>query len=417
MQKQTPLFTLAETEKKGRCVVAVCPIQANTIILCEPSIATVMYTTSRTSFCAYCTDSLPNTTTQLACPDCKKIFYCSKKCFRADQLLHKFECRAYKSARAEFIQDSDAVHLLRMMSVFAYNEAHSTRLYSDSFPSLPPFNTLTPLQKLFDLTGHEGSFTGEYETNQRPICEEALSYLKYQEVRGMFENVLKYGLHENRCTICGKSRHTLPGQARHVCLRKDSAWKTQWSLSKLEFEAITETLICSWESKHGKRKQSENEEIPLEMMQATLVPLLISAQSIADCNAHTIFRDTGFGLFHMGSMFNHACCPNSAFCHDRRGRIIVVTLRPIRTAEEITVDYSELCIAMDRRQKELKGTYHFDCRCPRCVRTTLNRLGSGTRNKTWAAVVRAEEEFERKQGRMGAEEADMDQCIHSSTCE
>lgn len=57
--KKKPLFCLAETVRKGRLVAATEPIPANTTILNEPSIATVLYTPSRTSFCSYCTDKLP----------------------------------------------------------------------------------------------------------------------------------------------------------------------------------------------------------------------------------------------------------------------------------------------------------------------------------------------------------------------
>jgi hypothetical protein len=74
-----------------------------------------------------------------------------------------------------------------------------------------------------------------------------------------------------------------------------------------------------------------------------------------------VVGDTGCGVYHMGSMFNHSCCPNSAFCHDSRGRILVVTLRPIRTGEEICVDYSELNVGLRRRRGDLvcSSGYYF----------------------------------------------------------
>ncbi|KAA6399609.1 MAG: putative nek protein kinase [Streblomastix strix] len=88
--------------------------------------------------------------------------------------------------------------------------------------------------------------------------------------------------------------------------------------------------------------------LPIECLRWAIHPLLMSALSIADCNAHSIFRDTGFGMFYIGSMFNHSCAPNSAFCHDRRGNLILITLRPIRSGEEITIDYSEICVSLER---------------------------------------------------------------------
>lgn len=58
MEKQEPLFCLAETKQKGRVVAAIKPIPPYYVVLKEPSIATVLYTTARTMFCSYCTDKL-----------------------------------------------------------------------------------------------------------------------------------------------------------------------------------------------------------------------------------------------------------------------------------------------------------------------------------------------------------------------
>jgi hypothetical protein len=51
-------FCLAESVEKGRCVCAVRPLEANTIILRESTTAIVIYPAARTLFCAYCTNKL-----------------------------------------------------------------------------------------------------------------------------------------------------------------------------------------------------------------------------------------------------------------------------------------------------------------------------------------------------------------------
>jgi hypothetical protein len=53
-----PYFVIAETENKGRCCVAVRPIEANRIIVREPTLATVLYKASRKLYCSYCTNKV-----------------------------------------------------------------------------------------------------------------------------------------------------------------------------------------------------------------------------------------------------------------------------------------------------------------------------------------------------------------------
>jgi hypothetical protein len=52
------LFTLIESDKKGRCVCATGYIEANSIILQESPLILELYETARKEFCAYCTDKL-----------------------------------------------------------------------------------------------------------------------------------------------------------------------------------------------------------------------------------------------------------------------------------------------------------------------------------------------------------------------
>jgi hypothetical protein len=51
-------FCLIESNNKGRCVCAVKPIEANSIILKESPLVLALYNPSRKLFCAYCTDRL-----------------------------------------------------------------------------------------------------------------------------------------------------------------------------------------------------------------------------------------------------------------------------------------------------------------------------------------------------------------------
>jgi hypothetical protein len=60
MNISTAYFNLVDSELKGRCVCCVKPISAGTIILNEPTLATVLYGPSRNIFCSFCTARLEN---------------------------------------------------------------------------------------------------------------------------------------------------------------------------------------------------------------------------------------------------------------------------------------------------------------------------------------------------------------------
>ncbi|KAA6380163.1 MAG: hypothetical protein EZS28_024307 [Streblomastix strix] len=356
------------------------------IVLKEHPIGIALYPAARERFCAYCTNKLP-LQGRVQCAGCQKLVYCNYKCRDADMLAHLYECRAYKDLDESYLENSYSMFLLRLISIFGHNDEFASLKYDYCFPSIQPFDSFTPIQKIFDLVGHESNRASDYVKNQCPIIRKALSLLNYTEIYQVFENVIKYQAHKNRCMICGNNRAPLHDQARHCCLKQPQQWikncvgkeqkkqelineiKQDWLRKKekedreeeqkieqedeedekeeqedddkMKKDDNNESLLDKLKKKEEQEKQKQEQKqkrlkekeerlnklriqresefndeqhpIPRQCIISTLIPILGEAQSIADCNAHTIFRDTGFGMYHLGSMFNHSCAPNCNF--------------------------------------------------------------------------------------------------------
>jgi hypothetical protein len=171
-----------------------------------------------------------------------------------------------------------------MLAVFYYNEKIVNRLYYEVYPSLPPFCNLTPIQLFFDLVGHEGKLLEEYSNSQTPVILEALSFLSHDEILQVVKNLSKYGLFDNRCTICGNSKTEMKNkneQARHCCLWQPNRWRRNWEFKEEDWQAFLTKIL-----KNGRFPSLNNEISPLHRL---LVPVLIQTQTNSDCNAHTIF--------------------------------------------------------------------------------------------------------------------------------
>jgi hypothetical protein len=98
-------------------------------------------------------------------------------------------------------------------------------------------------------------------------------------------------------------------------------------------------------------------------------------------NAHGVYDNyggsncvVGLGLFTCASMINHSCYPNSFFSADGHS-LLVRTIRPIATGEEITVPYIDLLQPRRDRMAELLASKHFLCACERCVAEETGEYG------------------------------------------
>lgn len=90
-----------------------------------------------------------------------------------------------------------------------------------------------------------------------------------------------------------------------------------------------------------------------------------------NCNAFSIVNNltnevTGIGLFSDGSLFNHDCDPNCVVTFKDR-EMLVHVVKDVDGGQELTISYVELLQSTNKRQKELKESYFFECQCTRCL--------------------------------------------------
>jgi SET and MYND domain-containing protein len=102
--------------------------------------------------------------------------------------------------------------------------------------------------------------------------------------------------------------------------------------------------------------------------------LFLTWASQINSNSHGLNRTNavneslGFGLFPLGSIFNHSCLPNCTYTNEGP-QLVFRLLRPVREGEELCVNYTELYAARDERRAELHATKSFECRCRRCTQS------------------------------------------------
>lgn len=100
--------------------------------------------------------------------------------------------------------------------------------------------------------------------------------------------------------------------------------------------------------------------------------LFLTWASQINSNSHGLNRTNsvneslGFGLFPLGSIFNHSCLPNCTYTNEGP-QLVFRLLRPVRVGEELCVNYTELYAARDERRAELHASKSFECRCRRCT--------------------------------------------------
>ena len=78
----------------------------------------------------------------------------------------------------------------------------------------------------------------------------------------------------------------------------------------------------------------------------------------------------GAGLFTLQSCFNHSCRPNCFVRFGRDSEVALVTKRPVRVGEQLTITYiNELYLALENvtQRRDRLAPYMFECACERCI--------------------------------------------------
>ncbi|KAG8757292.1 hypothetical protein FRC14_002175 [Serendipita sp. 396] len=81
----------------------------------------------------------------------------------------------------------------------------------------------------------------------------------------------------------------------------------------------------------------------------------------------------GITICPLAALINHSCAPNAVivFPNSSQGRyptLQVICIRPINPGDEIVAAYVDITLPKGIRQKFLKETYAFDCKCTECIK-------------------------------------------------
>lgn len=107
--------------------------------------------------------------------------------------------------------------------------------------------------------------------------------------------------------------------------------------------------------------------------------LLLQAQLDNDwqfsCNSHTICDDElkpiGAGLYPLAAVINHSCQPNCVITF-QGNTAFVRTITDVEAGSELNLSYIEIAESTEKRRRELRENYHFDCDCVRCSGGVVN---------------------------------------------
>ena len=92
----------------------------------------------------------------------------------------------------------------------------------------------------------------------------------------------------------------------------------------------------------------------------------MNLSSVLSCN--TFRRGTGRCLCPAMAMVNHSCEANCRVQWEESGeKLVLKTRRKISPGEQLTITYVSSLLGTFTRQKKLKETKGFQCRCNRCL--------------------------------------------------
>eukprot|EP01052_Picozoa_sp_SAG31_P015266 SAG31_NODE_977_length_10615_cov_93.546786_1_plen_662_part_00 len=320
------------TADRGRVVVASKSL-APGALACEGlhPYAAVVADAELESTCHHCFAGIVRWQSKRRCVGCEVAHYCSETCEAAAAHTHGLICNGLRKLRLlQLIGDSsDNLRLLlavlaQRQAEFADTQKHATA--GDCTVSSDQLANACVWANVLALEDNASAFELEDTERQRQI--------------------------ETLCKV-----------ANELCLQQQQQQQQQQHGDQLTTDVKPSTI----------------EKLPL----AVVVSLFRRLQ----CNAHAITgsdgaaRKLGVGMFPgLGSAFNHSCSPNCTVHFEVRDcgpagdcseqhppRLVVRTIAPVASGEELTITYTDLYALKASRRGKLAAQYKFDCACPRCA--------------------------------------------------
>uniref|UniRef100_A0A182PW12 Protein-lysine N-methyltransferase SMYD4 n=1 Tax=Anopheles epiroticus TaxID=199890 RepID=A0A182PW12_9DIPT len=336
-----------EARAVGRFIITTEPIQTNEMIAQETAVSFVpVYDPeNRTTLPSFdCQKCAKVNVIPFPCPTCGRACYCSSRCRRAHESVHRFECYGYQK------------HLWYRIGI-----AHlGLRSFLDGFGTI------------YEEMAKAKTATEFYRLLMADTSEEVNRFSDYGRVLRLVTNFDKMDLKD-------RLRYSLAGLMLTVYLQEFTPFATEkhFVMSPAELLVCCGTLITH----HIGQLVCNGHAI--SELRATL-PSKEQCWSADNTGVHAGMLNVYFksarmftAIFPRISMFNHSCDPNIRN-HFNRSTLTVHATRPISAGGEIFNCYGPhyRLMSAKERQMHLRGQYCFDCRCNRCQKndTFLERF-------------------------------------------
>ena len=336
-------FQHAQSEDKGRYIVAGRDIPIGDVISGESPYCSVLYSEY---YLTHCNNCLVRFIQAVPCRQCSRVAYCSPSCeAQAWEGFHKTECPCLRWLGSDWV--GRLGHLaLRLVSVAGYlnlkkyystdpNQSDPDR--GQSFKNTSPFNA-------------DGTYSKEYD---------AIFNLVANEESRTPENLFNFSLIS---VILMK----IYFECTRIMLLESAH-----SQGDSEMIATLEHQLSPAEKKIGPHPKQ------LLMLGSALMHHL----EIIQCNGVAINemqgtgdfstfepRDIGLGIYPVHGLLNHSCNPNIDLCF-YGNKMVARAISNIQKGEEICLDYGVTYFTHPKatRAQILKLQYYFDCNCEACV--------------------------------------------------
>jgi hypothetical protein len=279
----------------------------------------------------------------IACPDCGRAVFCTRSCFDAYHSDHR---------------DSGECFVLRELN----QRLH--RLPKTVLDTLTPtVDRLRCISSLFFGRKHLPSERNAATPSSSRSTLSSMGYL-YRQLR---ERESAKWTRKSRCDPYAG----LDSNVEQLSRPQREQYLQLLEVYRLVWKDVSPSALAG--STQESTEESTNTGLPTEgEWLENCLRIQCNAFGLTEASPATetnTQRQRGLAVYLSSSFFNHSCSPNVGFF--RRGRFLAfIALEDIDEGAQLFISYVKAGLPVAERQKKLKETYFFDCRCDRCLAET-----------------------------------------------
>ncbi|KAJ1929795.1 hypothetical protein IWQ60_000884 [Tieghemiomyces parasiticus] len=353
LQREGPSTAIVRWEDRGRGVMALQSIPAGTVILRSRAFANVV-----------------------AFDWLKYVYYCDTTCQLSDAEVHNLCCPLWQRLRevwprvrrqpaqrwkpmgnksettVELPVELSKSHLDHLRFITrCLVERHRLAAHPASL-----IVAAEPLPALLAMTVASGSGLPSEVSYADPLALDDPSWSDYELMQTCA------GIYAATAALTGSAALRVPALAELYAQRR---------VDDYLFTVLQ--IVLSAPSGDGAQAFLTKESLPRALFDHILYRERANAFGYWDATATEL---VGYGVFPKACFFNHACAFN-VLKVSSGPHFEYVTTRPIVVGEELCIYYgNDPDESVDERQERLFATYHFHCRCMRCIEESQDALSS-----------------------------------------